>query len=138
MCNSVGCEFAFQRSKMLYHQRCQVAIFAEGEQVLLVKGVEVGLSVFIDDAIGNNNRSTFVGRTDTVERETARKTSDRSEETFKGLGEVMRDIILVYLDHRPPGPLFILQLRLPTYPNYAGVIGRRSNQSVQRFRCNCL
>lgn len=59
--------------------------------------VDVTIRVFVDDAIGDDNRSTLVSGANTVQRETTRKTSHGSEQTFESLRQVMGNVILVDL-----------------------------------------
>lgn len=65
-----------ERRKVFHHQRGQVTIFTEGEQVLFVKRVDVDLGVFVNDPRRDDNRSTLVGCTDSVNTETTGKTCD--------------------------------------------------------------
>ena len=82
---------------MLEEKRCEVPIFTEREEILLVKRVDDRLGVFLDDTVRDDDRTTLVRGTDAVHGETTGQTRHRSEQTLEGLGQVMRDIVLVYL-----------------------------------------
>lgn len=131
-------ELGLERREVLHHQRCQEPILTEREQVLLVQRVDVGIRVFFDDAVRDDDRPSFVGGTDAVERETAGQAGDGAEETFERFGEVMRDVVFVHLDHRPPRAVFVRELGFTTDANDAGIICAASHQSVQRIRRNSL
>lgn len=97
MCDCVGSELRLERGEILEEQRCQVTIFTKGKQVLLMESINVRLCVVLDDAVGDNDWATLVRGSDSVQRETARKTSDRSEQALESLGEMVRDVIFVHL-----------------------------------------
>ena len=82
----------------LEHERREVTILSEQEQVLLVKRVDNVLSVVLADVRvgqdGNPVAGFALGSLDTVNRETTGKTSHTSEHGFEGFGQVMRDIVL--------------------------------------------
>lgn len=70
--NGIRSEFHLESREMLHHERGEVSIFSEREQVLLMECVDVRLGVLIDDQRGDDDRSTFVRRSDTVDGETSR------------------------------------------------------------------
>jgi hypothetical protein len=74
---------------MLHHQRREVSIFTEREQVLLVQGIDIDLGIFVNDSSRNDDRSALVGRSDSVDTETTGQTGDGSEKTLEGLGQMM-------------------------------------------------
>ena len=74
---------------MLHHQRRQVSIFAEGKQILLVKGVDINLGVLINDSGGDDDGTALVGGSNPVDTETSRQTGNGSEKTFECLGQVV-------------------------------------------------
>lgn len=82
---------------MLHEQCRQETIFAQGEQILLMQGVDMVLSVLINDSIGYDEWSTFISGTNPVETEATRQTRNRSEETLEGFRKVMRNIVFVDL-----------------------------------------
>lgn len=92
-CDCVGdgvwCELHFECREVLHHKCCKVSILAEGEQVLLVKGIDIALRVFFNDPIGDNERAALVGCTDTVHAEATRQAGYRTEERFECLREVV-------------------------------------------------
>jgi hypothetical protein len=63
-----------------------------------VQGVDVNFGVFIDDPGGDDDRSALVSCSNSVNTETTGETGDGSEETLKRLGQVMRDVVFVYLE----------------------------------------
>lgn len=75
--------------EMLHQQRRQESIFTQTEQVLLVQGVDVGFGVFLDDAVADDDRTTLVGRANSVEGETTGKTGDGAKERLEGFGEMV-------------------------------------------------
>ena len=68
------------------------------------------------------------------------RTDDLPLERF---GQVMRDVVLVYLDHRPPRILFIRQLRLAAETNDGRIVCCNRNQTIEgigfdfRVRIDC-
>jgi hypothetical protein len=74
MCNRIRNELGLERGEVFQEERRQETIFTEREQVLLVKRIYVAFSVLVDDTVGDDDRSALVCGTDTVERETSRKT----------------------------------------------------------------
>lgn len=87
--DSVWCKLHFERREVFHHERSKVSILAEGEQVLLMKGIDVAFRVFFDDPVGDNERAALVGCTDSVHAETTRQASDGTEERFKRFREVV-------------------------------------------------
>lgn len=67
-------ELGLECGEVLQEERRQETIFTEREQVLLVKRIYVAFGVLIDDTVGDDNRPALICGTDTVERETPRKT----------------------------------------------------------------
>ena len=84
--------------EMLHEECSQVPILSQRQQIFLVQRVDVRLGVFIDDTVRDDDGSAFVGGPNTIQRETTRKTSDRTEETFKCFRKVMRDVVLIDLN----------------------------------------
>lgn len=79
MGDGVRRELHFECREVLHHECRKISILAEGEQVLLVKGIDITFGVFFDDPVGDNERPTLVGRTDAVHAEAAGQTSHRTE-----------------------------------------------------------
>ena len=138
MRDRIWAELGLERREMLHQQRRQEPILSEQEEILLVKRIDVGLRVFLDDVIGDNDWSTFVCSPNAIQRETTRQTGDGTEERFKSLGKMMRDIVFVDLDHRQPRTFFVCQLGFATNTDNPGIVGRDCNQSVDRIRSNSL
>ena len=151
MGDGVWRELHFECREVLHHECRKVSILAEGEQVLLVKGIDITFGVFFDDPIGDNERAALVGSTDAVHAEAAGQTSHRTEEGFECLREMMRNVVLInlgevvsgnqvfktrstYLDHRPPGAFLIVQLCFSADRDNLCVIGGDSHQTIERFR----
>ena len=102
MRNSMRTELCLERREM-FHQECsQEAIFTEGEKVLLMQGVNVGLGVLFNDSVRDNDRTTLVGCSDTIKSEASGQTSDRAKQAFKSFRQVVRNVIFIHLDHCPP------------------------------------
>ena len=97
MCDCVGCELRLKRREMLEEQSRKVTILTEREQVLLMEGINVGLCIVLDDAVGDDDRTTLICGSDSVQRETAGETGNGAEKTLKSLGEVVRNVVLVHL-----------------------------------------
>ena len=70
--------------------------------------------IVLDQLVRDEERLVGVGRSETVERETTRQTSDGTEKTLEGFGHVMGNEVLVDLHHRNEGLLRVGQLRLTT------------------------
>lgn len=100
MSNGVWRKLHLEGREVLHHERGEVTIFTEREQVLLVERVDIDLRVFVNDPGRNDDRPSLVGRTDSVDTETTGKTGDGSKETFERLGQVMRDVVFVNLRKR--------------------------------------
>ena len=92
---------------MLHEERGEETVFTEREKILLVERVNVAFGVFVDDPVGDDDRTTLVSRADTIERETPGKTGNRTKEGLERLGKVVRDVVFVNLNHRPPRAFFI-------------------------------
>lgn len=69
-------ELRTEGREVLEKEGSEVTILSERVQILLVKCVDVGLRVFLDDAIGDDDGTTLVGRTDSIHGETPGKTGD--------------------------------------------------------------
>lgn len=95
--NSVRGEFHLVRREVLHHERGEVSIFSEREQILLVECVNIGFGVFVNDHRRDDNWPTFIGGSNSVDRETTGEARDGAEEGFKGFSEVMRDEVFVDL-----------------------------------------
>ena len=80
MCNRIWAELGFKSGGTLHQQCRQKSILSKREQILLVQRVDVGPSVFLDDAVGGDDRSTLVCSPNAVRRETTRQTGGRTEE----------------------------------------------------------
>ena len=65
-------EFRLEGRKVLQEECGEETVFTEGEEVLLVERVDIAFGVFVDDPVGNDDRTTLVSRADTIERETPR------------------------------------------------------------------
>jgi hypothetical protein len=104
MSDSIRRKLHLESRKVLHHERGEVPIFSQGEKVLFVQSVDIGLGILVDDNRGDDDRSTFVGSTDAVDGETSGKTGDRSEERLECFCEVMGDEVLVYLMYISVGP----------------------------------
>lgn len=114
MRNCIRSELEPVRWEMLHQERCQITIFTEREQVLLVQSINIAFCIVVDNAIGDDDRATFVRGTNSVHGETSWQTSDRSKQTLEGFGEMVRDVVLVNLNHRPPRAFFVVEFRLST------------------------
>jgi len=134
MRGSIRAEFGFECREMLHQKSRQETIFTEGEQILLVQCVDIGFGVFLDDTVGNDDGTAFVGSSNTIKGETTRQTGDRSEQTFKGLGQMMRNIVLVDLDHGPPGVFLVGKLGFTAYTNDLGVVSAGGHKAIEGIR----
>ena len=68
-----------------------------------LKSIDSILRVVHDDGIGDEERLVGVGSSKSVEGKASRETGDGSEERLEGLGEMMRDVVLVDLRKRKEG-----------------------------------
>ena len=66
MRDRVGCELRLEGGEMFEEQGRQVTIFTEREQVLLMEGINVGLGVVLDDAVGDDNRTALIRSSDSI------------------------------------------------------------------------
>lgn len=60
-------KLSFERREVFKKQRCQETIFSEREQVLLVQRVHVRLGIFVNDAVGDDDRSPLISGTNPVD-----------------------------------------------------------------------
>lgn len=72
-------EFGLECRKVLQEKRRQEPIFTQREQVLLVKRVDIGLGVLVNNTVGDEDRTTLVRGTNTVEGETSGETGHGTE-----------------------------------------------------------
>lgn len=100
VCDGVRGEFRLEGREVLHHERGEETIFTKGEQVLLVERVDHVLRVFIDDTTRDDDRTTLVGGTDAVHGETTGQTGDGAKQTLEGLGQVVRNVVLVDLESK--------------------------------------
>jgi len=138
MGHSVGAKLGLERREMLHQQCCQETIFSKREKILLVERVDIGLGVFFDNAVGDDDGSTFVCGSDTIESETARKTGDRSKERLESLGQMVGDVVLVHLNHGPPRAFFVRKLGFAAYADDLGVVRAGGNEAIKGLGCNGL
>jgi hypothetical protein len=94
----IGLELGLERRKVLHEERRQEPIFTQREQVLLVKRVNIGLSVLVDDTVGDEDRTALVSGTNTIEGEASRETGHGTEQTLESLGEMVGNVVLVNLN----------------------------------------
>ena len=97
MRNCIRSELEPVRWEMLHQERCQITIFTEREQVLLVQSINIAFCIVVDNAIGDDDRATFVGSTDPVHRETSGQTRHGAEQALERLRQVVGDVVLVDL-----------------------------------------
>lgn len=131
MCNRIAAKLGLERREMLHQQRRQESILAQREQILLVQRVNIRLCVLVDDAVGDDDGPPLVRRPDTIQTETTGQASDGAEQTLKRLGQMVRDVVFVDLNHRPPRLVLVGDLCLATDTDNARVVGGRGNQSVK-------
>ncbi|RUS26043.1 hypothetical protein BC938DRAFT_471298 [Jimgerdemannia flammicorona] len=120
--------------EMFHHQGREVTILAEVKQVLLVEGIDVIVLVITNDLVRNNQRRALGGGTDSIHAETAGQTSDTAEQGFKRLRQVMRNVVLVHLNHGRPGIVLVNQFRFTADTNDTTVVKHARNHTVQRIR----
>lgn len=94
----IGLELGLERREVFHEERRQEPIFTKREQVFLVKCVDMGLCVIVDDTVGDENRTTLISSTNTVEGEASRETGHGTEQTLESFGKVVGDVVLVNLD----------------------------------------
>ena len=97
MCESVGGEFSTEGREVLEQESSQVTIFTKRQQVLLVQSIDVRFRVLFDNSVGDDDRPPLVSSSNPVHGETTGQTCDRAEQTLEGLGQVVRDVVLVNL-----------------------------------------
>ena len=97
MRDSIRNELRPERREMLEKERGEVTILSERQQVLLVKSVDVRIRVLLDDAVGDDDGATLVRSTNAIHGETTWQASDGTEEGLEGLGQVVRNVVLVHL-----------------------------------------
>ena len=90
-------ELRTERREVLQQERRQETILSERQQVLLVQRIDVRFRVLFDDTVRDDNRAALVCGTDPVHGETTGQACDRAEQTLEGLGQVVRDVVLVNL-----------------------------------------
>lgn len=67
MRNGIRSELHFHSWEMLHHESCEVSIFSQGEEILLVQGIHIGFGIFVNNDRRDDDRSTFVGGTNAVD-----------------------------------------------------------------------
>ena len=65
MRDRVGCELRLEGGEMFEEQDRQVTTFTEREQVLM-DGINAGLGVVFDDAVGDDNRMALIRSSDSI------------------------------------------------------------------------
>ena len=68
--DGVWTKFRLERWEVLHDECRQKTILSEREEILFVQSVNVGLGILVDDQRGDDDWTTFVRRSDTVDRET--------------------------------------------------------------------
>ena len=96
--DGIGLELGLERREMLHEERRQEPIFTQREQILLVKRVDIGLSVLVNDTVGDEDRTALVSGTNTVEGEASGETGHGTEQTLESLGEMVGNVVLVNLN----------------------------------------
>jgi hypothetical protein len=79
MSNSVRAELCLEGRKMLHQERSQEAIFSEGKKVLLMQGVNIGIGILFNNSSRDDDGTTLVSCSDTIQSETPRQASDRAK-----------------------------------------------------------
>jgi hypothetical protein len=74
--NSIRDELGLESWEVFHQESGQETIFTEREKILLVKGVNVGLGVLVDNTIRDDDWTAFVSSSNAVEGETSRETGD--------------------------------------------------------------
>ena len=120
---------------------CKVSIFSQVQQVLHVQRVHTDLRVCVDYILADKQRlSSFCGA-DAIHTETSRKTGDGAKERLESLGQIMGDVVLVYLDHGDHRALCVTQSSFAAHSNQAGVVQEGCNHSSGRVwsdHCICI
>lgn len=65
--DGVGRELHLVGWEVLEHEGGEVSILSEGKEVLLVEGVDDGFRVIVDDSLGDDDGSSLVGSSDSVD-----------------------------------------------------------------------
>lgn len=103
LANSLWTEDHLALGECLEHERCEVSIFTEQEQVLLVERVDNVLRIVFHNIRVSENGDPiavfFLGCLDSVHRETTWKTSNTTKHGLESLGHVMGNI--VFEDYNP-------------------------------------
>ncbi len=76
MGDGVGGELHLESWEVFHHERREVTVFSEREQVLLVQGVDIWLRVFVYNPAGDDDRSALIGCSDSVDTETTGEAGD--------------------------------------------------------------
>ena len=130
MRKGVGGKLGPERREVLEKESGEVTIFTKRQQVLLVQGVNIGLRILLDDAIGDDDRPSLVSCTNPVHGETSGKTGDGPEERLESFGQMVRDVVFVDLNHRPPRAFFVVQFRFSADTDDAGIVRRTGYKTV--------
>ncbi len=93
----VGREGNLHVGKVFEHQRGQVSILAERQQILLVQRVDIIDRVVFNDLLVDEQRDRLVGRADAIHAKTAGQARHGAKQRFKRLCHVMRNEVLVNL-----------------------------------------
>jgi len=150
LANRLRNEDLFSMGESLQHQRRQVSIFSQQQQILLVQGIDDIFLISRNDIWICKDRheipfrplrcfdsycvscGDITGRT--VHTEAPRKTGDTTKDGLESFGEMVRDVILENLNHRNPTSLFVCDLGLSAQPHYIIIFDHRSNHKRHRVR----
>lgn len=72
-------EFHFESGEVLHDECRKITVLSKREQVLLVQSVHVWLRVLVNHSAGDDDRSSLVGCSDSVDTEAPGETRHRSE-----------------------------------------------------------
>ena len=99
------------------------------QEVLHVQSVNTDLLVGLHNLFANEQGLSGLGCANAIHGETTRQTGDGSEETFKGLRQIVRDVVLVHLHHGDERRLCICERCLTTNADESSVVEECSNES---------
>lgn len=122
----------------LEHERRQVTVLSEQQQVLLVQSVDhVFRVLFHHVRVGQDRHIVALGSfrsLDPVHAETSGQTSDTTKDRLERLVQVVRNVVFKHLDHGDPTVRLVLDLGFTAKTHDVGVAHERGHLVPQRVR----
>ena len=90
-------ELRLEQREVLEKECREVTIFSEMQQILHMQRIDAIFRVVVDELVGDEERLVRIRGAETIEGEATGQASDGTEEGLEGLGQVVRNVVLVHL-----------------------------------------